>query len=1799
MNVYVEYYVNSSILCVKCNRCRSNSDCDAGIRVNAEAVAVYLNVLVDVKSRGELDVLNKNNLAAHVNSLLKSCVVNAVDLCLGRNVVYSNVLRNCNCTCIDVKLTDLTTVKHGLTTGLKKIDLTTVHNEVYLLINDECTGNNTVIHLTGTNCDAGEGRQIVIPMIQINCCIIIGVAIIIYCNVFNCKVSIYTNGYRTVCGNSTVTGNGKSLVDAYEYKGITTVVVISACRSNAVIIKIKSEATFGLTIVGGINVYVLLCLDVYKKLNDVSISRCIKCLLKSCVICIADASLGVAVTNITTGDFNATLLNYKIFDFTAIDRSVTTVFKKIDLTAVHNEVYLLINDECTGNNTVIHLTGTNCDAGEGRQIVIPMIQINCCIIIGVAIIIYCNVFNCKVSIYTNGYRTVCGNSTVTGNGKSLVDAYEYKGITTVVVISACRSNAVIIKIKSEATFGLTIVSGVNVYVLLCLDVYKKLNDVTIGCRIKCLLKSLIVLVADLSYNALNNDAVFIKVVVYILAVCKLNASGEAGHISLNKSNLYAIEISNVDNDLTAAGNCVCNNLRIGIKMNCAVICKSYTVCGRKLNSIEYIGYILCNGAVRNDYHYVACLSYFHSLCESLVILIANLCCSLCATASVTKLVVSELMSKSSAGVVSTLTAGGRLCTSTICPVVIGNFFLATNITVVVLVACCVRAILKNFATAIVTNVILIICAICVLSDLFGTTVITNVILAFVYVLAVIFSTATFSACAIIAVVILVFVCTLTDLFGTTVITNVVLVFVYMLAVGLATAVVTCVILICIFTSAEVASATVVALMVLVSIGVLTKVLATTVVTLVIIICICASADCFLATVVTCVVLVFVCVIAVGLIATIVTLVIIICIFTSADCFLATVITLVILAFVYMLAVGLATTIVTLVIVICVFTSADCYLTTIVTYVIGIRILVLTMNNLTSCVITNVILILIYAIADCYVTTVVTYVILICILMLADCYLTTIVTYVIGIRILVLTMNNLTSCVITNVILILIYAIADCYVTTVVTYVILICILMLADCYLTTIVTYVIGIRILVLAVIFSTATFSACAIIAVVILIGICTSAEVASATVVALMILVSIVVLTEVLFTAVVTLVIKILILASTDCFLTTVVTCVVLVFVYMLAVGLTTAVVTIVIKILILTSAYCFLTTIVTCVIGIGILVITVGLIATVITVMIKILILASADCYLTTIITNVIGIGILVIAVGLIATMVTLVIKILILTSAYCFLTTVITCVILIFVYVIAVGLIATVITVMIKILILASADCYLTTVITCVVLVFVYMLAVGLATAVVALVILNVYVLTNTYCATTDVTNVILCCISMIVACLYVVFVIFPKHVVADAIMPATLDIRSLIQYSATVILSTVENNTGSMVRNLYLIVVVSSVIESGSNFSAGPRCIFTAALSVPIVNVNVRPLPIVLEIDNNSIFVINMSTSGTLSCFVVMFNYDLKVLLAGFYLISIKVRTTSTAIIVLLHTGIIAFSFSSLNKLAVSVTCRNGNNILASIKVVSVKACSIYLATGSYASCGGRIFEYNVTVLGNRLVATSKCTYARCNTGPYAVNLGPIIIYLIKVMMACLCSITLGTNLIFKCVSLRFNKSITQFAVATVVVVVNLGPLIFVHGIANVEALCSRFTTKTRHIILYTMLAVCTTNVVFFIHYGLVEITCCYVFLTTYIAVMINVVRIIITIVNLLSTAITIVVLIRIGIVMKRIFFNIIFIIPNHAVNIARFEIFFYIRSLIKVTAIIIFNSIKEESINICRNNRHINVITISCNMINS
>ena len=187
-------------------------------------------------------------------------------------------------------------------------------------------------------------------------------------------------------------------------------------------------------------------------------------------------------------------------------------------TATNNESCLsvfigLVNPYVTLNVTACDITCTTYNTLIAGKVIIPIVNINCRIVLSCTGIYDCSAFKVKNTVNTNCNFLFCADSSLALNCKSLVNTNEYERITCIVVISVCGSNVVTVKIKCEITSDFTVIRCLNIEILRSFYVSKKYYGITVFCCIECFLKCFKFGFANLS-NCYESRNVRISVAVF-------------------------------------------------------------------------------------------------------------------------------------------------------------------------------------------------------------------------------------------------------------------------------------------------------------------------------------------------------------------------------------------------------------------------------------------------------------------------------------------------------------------------------------------------------------------------------------------------------------------------------------------------------------------------------------------------------------------------------------------------------------------------------------------------------------------------------------------------------------------------------------------------------------------------------------------------------------------------------------------------------------------------------------------------------------------------------------------------------------------------------------------------------------------------------------------------------------------------------------------------------------------------------------------------------------------------------------
>ena len=159
----------------------------------------------------------------------------------------------------------------------------------------------------------------------------------------------------------------------------------------------------------------------------------------------------------------------------------------------------LVHINVAVDETTVNITCTTYDTLIAGKVVVPVVDVKRCIILGCTVVYDITTYESECAVNTNGNLLICGDSTVTFESNILVDTNVEERITCVIVIIICGRNCLAVKINSEATSSLAVVSGLNVDISGNCDVRKKNYCIAVLCCIKCSLKCFISYVTDLCY----------------------------------------------------------------------------------------------------------------------------------------------------------------------------------------------------------------------------------------------------------------------------------------------------------------------------------------------------------------------------------------------------------------------------------------------------------------------------------------------------------------------------------------------------------------------------------------------------------------------------------------------------------------------------------------------------------------------------------------------------------------------------------------------------------------------------------------------------------------------------------------------------------------------------------------------------------------------------------------------------------------------------------------------------------------------------------------------------------------------------------------------------------------------------------------------------------------------------------------------------------------------------------------------------------------------------------------------------
>ena len=159
----------------------------------------------------------------------------------------------------------------------------------------------------------------------------------------------------------------------------------------------------------------------------------------------------------------------------------------------------LVHINVAVDETTLNITCTTYDTLIAGKVMVPVVDVKCCIILGFTVVYDITTYESECAVNTNGNLLLCGDSTVTYESNILVDTNVEERITCVIVIVICGRNCLAVKINSEATNNLAVVSGLNIDIFRNCDVRKKNYCIAVLCCINCSLKCFIFYVTDLCY----------------------------------------------------------------------------------------------------------------------------------------------------------------------------------------------------------------------------------------------------------------------------------------------------------------------------------------------------------------------------------------------------------------------------------------------------------------------------------------------------------------------------------------------------------------------------------------------------------------------------------------------------------------------------------------------------------------------------------------------------------------------------------------------------------------------------------------------------------------------------------------------------------------------------------------------------------------------------------------------------------------------------------------------------------------------------------------------------------------------------------------------------------------------------------------------------------------------------------------------------------------------------------------------------------------------------------------------------
>ena len=251
----------------------------------------------------------------------------------------------------------------------------------------------------------------------------------------------------------------------------------------------------------------------YRCINYHIVSKC--CNRSICVCVTTTTSMCCVTVHRTSGSSYYRIVRVNVNDNRSVFVKLKASLKPFrnvisELTATDNKscftVFIgLVNPYVTLNITACDITCTAYDTLVAGKVIIPVVNINCRIILSCACVNDCSAFKVKNTVNTDCNLLRCADSSLALNCKSLVDTNVQERITCVVVISVCGSNAMTVKVKCEITSNFTVIFRLNIEILRSFYVSKKHDYVTVYCCIKSFLKCFKLNIADLSnrYKSVN------------------------------------------------------------------------------------------------------------------------------------------------------------------------------------------------------------------------------------------------------------------------------------------------------------------------------------------------------------------------------------------------------------------------------------------------------------------------------------------------------------------------------------------------------------------------------------------------------------------------------------------------------------------------------------------------------------------------------------------------------------------------------------------------------------------------------------------------------------------------------------------------------------------------------------------------------------------------------------------------------------------------------------------------------------------------------------------------------------------------------------------------------------------------------------------------------------------------------------------------------------------------------------------------------------------------------------------------